>query len=119
MNFYTLPFVWLCCTNRGLRLLGRVMVRASPSLSSTKPSTGRPTTSPSSNEGSSLLWLDKTMSWHAPATGKRGRQPTFSDAAIGQVLHGCTARGQPGQQHAEANPSLQQISASKTAVSVT
>ena len=22
------------------------------------------------------------MQWHAPATGKRGRQPTFSDAAI-------------------------------------
>lgn len=29
-----------------------------------------------------LLWLDKGMNWLAPATGKRGRQPTFSDAAI-------------------------------------
>jgi len=29
-----------------------------------------------------LLWLDKDMNWQAPATGRRGRQPTFSDAAI-------------------------------------
>jgi hypothetical protein len=32
--------------------------------------------------GQFLLWLDKDMNWQAPATGKRGRQPTFSDAAI-------------------------------------
>lgn len=32
--------------------------------------------------GQPLLWLDKDMNWLAPATGKRGRQPTFSDAAI-------------------------------------
>ncbi len=32
--------------------------------------------------GQLLLWLDKAMNWLAPATGKRGRQPTFSDAAI-------------------------------------
>lgn len=32
--------------------------------------------------GQLLLWLDKGMQWLAPATGKRGRQPTFSDAAI-------------------------------------
>jgi hypothetical protein len=32
--------------------------------------------------GQLLLWLDKGMNWLAPATGKRGRQPTFSDAAI-------------------------------------
>ncbi len=32
--------------------------------------------------GELLVWLDKGMQWLAPATGKRGRQPTFSDAAI-------------------------------------
>ena len=32
--------------------------------------------------GQLLLWLDKDMDWLAPATGRRGRQPTFSDAAI-------------------------------------
>lgn len=32
--------------------------------------------------GQLLLGLDKDMNWLAPATGKRGRQPTFSDAAI-------------------------------------
>lgn len=32
--------------------------------------------------GQLLLWFDKDMSWLAPASGKRGRQPTFSNAAI-------------------------------------
>lgn len=32
--------------------------------------------------GQLLLWLDKGVSWFAPATGRRERQPTFSDAAI-------------------------------------
>jgi len=32
--------------------------------------------------GSLLIWLDPTMQWYAPASGKAGRQPTFSDAAI-------------------------------------
>ena len=32
--------------------------------------------------GSLTVWLDTEMQWHAPATSKRGRQPTFSDAAI-------------------------------------
>ena len=32
--------------------------------------------------GSLTVWLDKGMQWYAPATGKRGRQPIFSDAAI-------------------------------------
>lgn len=32
--------------------------------------------------GSLTVWLDRGMQWYAPATGKRGRQPTFSDAAI-------------------------------------
>jgi len=32
--------------------------------------------------GQLLLWFEKDMSWLAPASGKRGRQPTFSNAAI-------------------------------------
>ena len=32
--------------------------------------------------GSLSIWVDPEMSWRAPPTGKRGRQPEFSDAAI-------------------------------------
>jgi hypothetical protein len=32
--------------------------------------------------GSLTIWLDKDMRWYAPASGKGGRQQTFSDAAI-------------------------------------
>ncbi|WP_028456099.1 IS5 family transposase [Chitinilyticum litopenaei] len=32
--------------------------------------------------GSLLIWLDPAMQWYAPAGGKAGRQPTFSEAAI-------------------------------------
>ena len=32
--------------------------------------------------GSLTIWLDKGMQWYAPASGKRGRQRIFSDAAI-------------------------------------
>ena len=32
--------------------------------------------------GSLTIWLDKNMSWFAAASGKRGRSPHFSDAAI-------------------------------------
>lgn len=32
--------------------------------------------------GSLTIWLDKDMQWYAPASGKRGRQRIFSDAAI-------------------------------------
>lgn len=32
--------------------------------------------------GSLTVWLDTGMHWYAPATGKRGRQPVFSDAII-------------------------------------
>lgn len=32
--------------------------------------------------GSLSVWLDKDMAWFAAPTGKRGRSPTFSDAAI-------------------------------------
>ncbi len=32
--------------------------------------------------GSLTIWLDKDMQWYAPASDKRGRQQTFTDAAI-------------------------------------
>lgn len=32
--------------------------------------------------GSLTIWLDKDMQWYAPASGHRGRQRVFSDAAI-------------------------------------
>ena len=32
--------------------------------------------------GSLLIWLDKDMRWHGSASGKRGRTPTYSDAAV-------------------------------------
>jgi hypothetical protein len=32
--------------------------------------------------GSLLTWLDKDMRWHGSASGKRGRRPKYSEAAI-------------------------------------
>lgn len=32
--------------------------------------------------GALMVWLDPHLRWHGCATGKRGRSPTFSDAAI-------------------------------------
>jgi len=32
--------------------------------------------------GSLHIWLDKDMCWHGSASGKRGRSPTYSEAAI-------------------------------------
>jgi hypothetical protein len=32
--------------------------------------------------GSLLIWLDKDMRWHGCASGKRGRSPKYSEAAI-------------------------------------
>jgi hypothetical protein len=32
--------------------------------------------------GSLTIWLDKDMQWYAPASGRRGRQQIFCDAAI-------------------------------------
>ena len=32
--------------------------------------------------GSLSIWLDKDMQWFAAASGKRGRRPKFSGAAI-------------------------------------
>ncbi len=47
--------------------------------------------------GSLTIWLDKGMPWCAPASGQRGRQRVFSDAAIPfclsiQCLFGLTLR---------------------------
>jgi hypothetical protein len=32
--------------------------------------------------GSQTIWFDPEMSWKAVPTGRRGRQPTYSDTAI-------------------------------------
>ena len=36
--------------------------------------------------GSLTIWFDPKMCWHAAPTGKRGRQPTYSDAAVQACL---------------------------------
>ena len=36
--------------------------------------------------GSLAVWFDPDMAWRPPLTGKRGRQPSFSDAAIQTCL---------------------------------
>ena len=34
------------------------------------------------SRGSLLIWLDKDMCWHGSASGKRGRSPKYSEAAV-------------------------------------
>ena len=36
--------------------------------------------------GSLTIWFDPAMAWEAAPTGKRGRQPDYSDAAIQTCL---------------------------------
>ena len=36
--------------------------------------------------GSLTIWFDSAMTWEATPTGKRGRQPDYSDAAIQTCL---------------------------------
>ena len=36
--------------------------------------------------GSLTIWFDPEMSWAATPTGKRGRQPVYSDAAVQSCL---------------------------------
>ncbi len=36
--------------------------------------------------GSLTIWFDPAMTWEAAPTGKRGRQPDYSDAAIRTCL---------------------------------
>ena len=44
--------------------------------------------------GSLTIWFDPAMTWETKPTGKRGRQPVYSDAAVnlpgdeGAVWHG-------------------------------
>ena len=38
------------------------------------------------DRGSLTVWFDPGMTWHAAPSGKRGRQQTFSDAAIRACL---------------------------------
>jgi hypothetical protein len=51
--------------------------------------------------GSLTIWFDPEMTWEARPTGKRGRQPTYSDAAIQtcltmKVLYGMALRQTTG-----------------------
>jgi hypothetical protein len=56
-------------------------------MSQPKPPTYRTTNLTDDNaalskRGSLLIWFDPEMQWLAARTGKRGRQPVFTDAAI-------------------------------------
>ena len=48
--------------------------------------------------GSLSIWFDPEMPWHARPTGKRGRQPEFSDAAIQVCLTMKVLLGMPLRQ---------------------
>jgi len=50
--------------------------------------------------GSLSIWFDPEMAWHAVPTGKRGRQPEFSDAAIQICLTMTVLFGMPLRQTA-------------------
>ena len=55
------------------------------------PPAGRTRNWPAYNEapkrrGSLTIWFDPAMTWEATPTGKRGRQPDYSDAAIQTCL---------------------------------
>ncbi|WP_247676727.1 transposase, partial [Leisingera sp. HS039] len=60
--------------------------------------------------GSLSIWFDPGMPWHAPPTGKRGRQPEFSDASIQvcltiKVLFGMPLRQiEPWEHHWSERP---------------
>jgi hypothetical protein len=43
--------------------------------------------------GSLTMWFDPEMTWEAASTGKRGRQPDYSDAAIQTLNRAGFARG--------------------------
>ena len=50
------------------------------------------------------IWLDKTMSWFAAASGKRGCNPKFSDAAIQFCLSIKNLFGQSAQRRCFCAP---------------
>ncbi len=45
--------------------------------------------------GSLTIWFDPAMTWEAAPTGKRGRHPDYSDAAI-QTCLTMKGEGRPG-----------------------
>ncbi|MEH6776447.1 MAG: transposase, partial [Cereibacter changlensis] len=60
-------------------------------MSRRTPSTYKTRNWPSYNKalkrrGSLAIWFDPTITWAAAPTGKRGRQPEYSDAAIQTCL---------------------------------
>ena len=60
-------------------------------MSRPTPSTHKTRNWPAYNEalkrrGSLTIWFDPEMSWDAVPTGRRGRQQTYSDAAIQTCL---------------------------------
>ncbi|PZX09946.1 DDE family transposase, partial [Palleronia aestuarii] len=50
---------------------------------------------PLRERGSLTVWLDPVTPWHAAASGKRGAQPVYSDAAI-QACLTMKGEGRPG-----------------------
>ena len=46
--------------------------------------------------GSLTIWFDPAMTWEATPTGKRGRQPDYSDSAI-QTCLTMKGEGRPGK----------------------
>ena len=60
--------------------------------------------------GSLTIWFDPAMTWEAAPTGKRGRQPDYSDAAIQtcltmKVLFGMALRQiEPWERHGSERP---------------
>lgn len=59
--------------------------------------------------GSLTIWFDAEMEWHAPATGKRGRQREFNDAAIQVCLTMKVLFGMPLRQTTGFVESLLQL----------
>ena len=60
-------------------------------MSRPTPATYKTTNWPAYNEtlkrrGSLMIWFDPEMRWDAAPTGKRGRQQTYSDAAVQTCL---------------------------------
>ncbi len=60
-------------------------------MSRPTPATYKTTNWPACNgalkrRGSLRIWFDREISWDAAPTGRRGRQPTYSDAAIQTCL---------------------------------
>jgi len=55
--------------------------------------------------GSLTIWFDPEMTWEARPTGKRGRQPDYSDAAIQTCLTMKVLFGMaPAHEHGEPTP---------------